>query len=101
MIYQTVITVTPDTQTYPVDSGPGFDRLSYSFPFPYRNELIEDLVNAGLCDRYFGPHDSITSYDDRIVIKLVWKTKEAADSWAVFLTDKPGVLSAESIEFSE
>lgn len=101
MIYQSVITATPDTAAYPADAGPGYDRLSFSFPYPDRDELIKELIEAGVYDRYFGAHDSVTYYDDRTVSKMTWKTKEAADNWVLFLRDKPGVISAESISFEE
>ena len=101
MIYQNITVFSSDTVCYPEDAKEGFDRLSFSFPYPGSDQLTEDWINSGVLDRYFGPHDSVTYYDDHIVAKTAWKTKQAAESWAAQLRLKSGVISVETVEIPE
>jgi hypothetical protein len=101
MIYQNIVVLTPDTVYYPDGTGEGFDRLSFSFPYPGLDEERQKWIDAGAVDRYFGPHDSVTYYPDRIVSKIAWKTRQAADITAAHLREKPVVMSVETVEISE
>jgi hypothetical protein len=101
MKYQNIIVFVPDVICYPADAKEGFDRLSFSFPFPGVDQAISDQINSGVLNRYFGPHDSVTYLDDRIVSKMVWNTKQAAESWAAQVGVKAGVISVETVEIPE
>ena len=101
MVYQNITVFFSDTVCYPDGAKEGFDRLSFSFPYPDSDQLVEDWINSGVLDRYFGPHDSVTYYPDCIVAKTVWNTKQAAEFWAAQLRLKSGVKSVETVEISE
>jgi hypothetical protein len=101
MIYQNITVFAPDVICYPADAKEGFDRLSFSFPYPGDDQAISDQINSGVLNRYFGPYDSVTYLDDRVVSKMVWNTKQAAESWAAHLRSKAGVVSVETVEIPE
>ena len=101
MIYQNIVVYTRDIVCYPEGSTEGFDRLSFSFPYPGIDEAKQEWINSGALDRYFGPHDSVTYYDDRIVFKSAWKIKQAAEEAVADLLLKPGTISAETVEIPE
>jgi hypothetical protein len=101
MIYQNIVVYTRDIVCYPADATEGFDRLSFSFPYPGLDQTRQEWINSGVLDRYFGPHDSITYYDDRIVFKSAWNTREAAEDAIADLKSKPGTISAETVEIPE
>jgi hypothetical protein len=102
MLYQTIITMTSDTIHFPDGTGPGFDRLSFSFPYEGRDWMIQQMIESGKMDRYLGEHDSVTHVGDTIVCKgPTWKTLEDAQAWIDFLGQKIGIISTEITEISE
>lgn len=102
MLYQTVFTLTADSVHYPDGTGQGFDRLSFSFPYEGRDQLVKDLIDQGKMDRYFGPHDSVTHVDNTIVVKgPTWKNLADAQMWEGFIGLKVGVISTEIVEITE
>jgi hypothetical protein len=101
MIYQNIVVYTRDIVCYPEGSTEGFDRLSFSFPYPGLDEARQAWIDSGALDRYFGPHDSVTYYADRIVSKAAWSTRQAAEEAVADLLLKPGVISVETVEIPE
>ena len=101
MIYQNIVVYTTDIVCYPEGSTEGFDRLSFSFPYPGLDEARQAWIDSGVLNRYFGPHDSVTYYADRIVSKAAWSTRQAAEAVAEDLRVKTGVISVETVEITE
>jgi len=102
MLYQTIITMTSDIIHFPDGTGPGFDRLSFSFPYEGRDDYVRQLITAGKMPRYLGEHDSTTHVGDTIVCKgPAWQTLEDAQSWIDFIGLKVGVVATEIVEISE
>ena len=101
MIYQNITVYSPDATYYPDGAGEGFDRLSFSFPHPGVDDLIKGYINSGAVNRYFGPHDSVTYYPDRIVSKVVWNNKQTAEQVAADLKPLPWIKSVETVEIAE
>ena len=101
MIFQNITVRSLDWNYYPVGAGEGFDRLSFSFSIPGLDDLIKGYIDDGALDRYFGPHDSVTYYPDRIVSKIAWKNRYAAQQNAAQLSELPTVQSVETVEIPE
>ena len=101
MIYQNVAVYAPDAIYYPDGAKEGFDRLSFSFPFPGVDGFIKNNIDSGALDRYFGPLDSVTYYPDCIVAKTVYNNKQAAEQTAAEIKTNPSVRSIETLEIPE
>jgi len=102
MQYQTIITITSDSTHFPDGTGPGFDRLSFSWPYEGRDDYVSQLITDGKMPRYLGEHDLVTYVDDTIVCKgPTWQTLRDAQDWLDFIGIKPGVISTEIVEISE
>jgi len=103
MIYQTTISVRPSEHidVYPNNAGIGYDRLSHKI-LPLRlAELVQQFIDNGEIERYFGPYDSVVTSPDGITVQTAWKNKQSANDWLWFQQSLPGFISGKITEISD
>jgi hypothetical protein len=62
MIYQTKTTFSDRSiKIFPENVGIGYDRLLSITLAPRWTSHMQKFINDGVIDRYFGPHDYVTS----------------------------------------
>ena len=88
MIYQTVFTFGPLFTSYPADAGIGYDRLSYSHEDPSVRQQVASWIQDGKLDQYFGPHDSVTYFSDKVETKTAWKSELAAQEGYQYIMNR-------------
>ena len=103
MIYQTkTIICNKSIKIFPDNVGIGYDRLLSSALAPRWASHIQKFIDDGVIDRYFGPHDSVTSTPSGTVVCTGWKNQQAAKDWAEYSKlNSYNVTSVEIIEISE
>jgi hypothetical protein len=102
MIYQTKTTFSDRSiKIFPENVGIGYDRLLSITLAPRWTSHMQKFINDGVIDRYFGPHDYVTSTPSGTVICTAWKNQQAAKDWAEYSKLVSTIANVEIIEISE